>query len=189
MRPTVALLDACILYSAALRDLLMWLAIEKLYLPRWTEQIHDEWMENVLANRPDLSRAKLERTRALMNVHAANSLVKGYEDWISNLILPDMKDRHVLAAAIVAEASVIVTYNLTDFPASALAPYEVEAQHPDVFISRLLISEPERFLTILRELLAELQSPPQIIDDYLHTLRNNRLVATVARLETYRTQF
>lgn len=127
MTPIVALLDACVLYSAPLRDLLMRLAGRELYAPRWTEHIHDEWMENVLANRPELSRAKLERTRALMNTHAVGSLVEGYDSLIESLVLPDLDDRHVLVAAIKGKASIIVTYNLSDFPASALKPYSIEA--------------------------------------------------------------
>ena len=65
MTAPIAVLDACVLYSAALRDLFMRVANVGLYAPRWTEQIHDEWMENVLANWPDLSRQKLTRTREL----------------------------------------------------------------------------------------------------------------------------
>ena len=59
--------DACVLYPAPLRDLLMRLAVTDLYRARWSEQIHDEWINAVLRNRPDLSRQQLERTRSLMN--------------------------------------------------------------------------------------------------------------------------
>ncbi len=188
MIPTVAVLDVCVLYSAPLRDLLMRLAGRGLYSPRWTEQIHDEWMENVLANRPELSRAKLERTRVLMNTHAAGSLVEGYESLIESLVLPDVDDRHVLAAAIVGKASIIVTYNLSDFPASALAPYRIDAQHPDLFISQLLITEPIGFMRVIREALAALQNPPKTFDEFIETLRNNRLVTTADQLAAYRTE-
>jgi hypothetical protein len=43
------------------------------------------------------------------------------------LTLPDADDRHVLAAAIRAEADVIVTFNLGDFPAETLKRYGIEA--------------------------------------------------------------
>lgn len=65
-KPTV-ILDACVLYRAPLRDLLLWLAVTGLYRPRWTETIHQEWVENLLDARPELARARLERTRDLMN--------------------------------------------------------------------------------------------------------------------------
>lgn len=60
-------LDACVLYSAPVRDLLMQLAVEDMFRARWTNAIHEEWMSNLLANRPDLTRPKLERVRDLMN--------------------------------------------------------------------------------------------------------------------------
>jgi hypothetical protein len=46
--------DACVLYPAPLRDLLMHLALSDLYRARWSDLIHDEWTRNVLANRNDL---------------------------------------------------------------------------------------------------------------------------------------
>lgn len=118
----VAVLDACVLYPPSLRDLFMRLASALVYQPRWTEDIHQEWMRNVLKDRPQLTRAQLERTRRLMDGISDESLVTGYEDRISKLTLPDPDDRHVLAAALTAEAAVIVTFNLSDFPKSALAP-------------------------------------------------------------------
>ena len=57
-------------------------------------------MSALLRNRPDLSREKLERTRMLMDQHATDALVTGYEDLIPGLNLPDPNDWHRLAAAI-----------------------------------------------------------------------------------------
>ena len=44
------LFDACVLYPAPLRDLLMQLALADLFQARWTDEIHDEWTRSVLAN-------------------------------------------------------------------------------------------------------------------------------------------
>ena len=99
MSPPVVVYDACVLYPAPLRDLLMHLAWARLVHARWTDAIHDEWIRNLLANRPDLSRAQLERTRALMERAVPEASVTGYEHRISALTLPDPDDRHVLAAA------------------------------------------------------------------------------------------
>jgi len=57
------LYDANVLYPAPLRDVLMQLASTGLYRAKWTNQIHEEWMRNVLKNRPDLSRELLEKTK------------------------------------------------------------------------------------------------------------------------------
>ena len=96
--------DACILYPAPLRDLLMQLALTGLFQARWTDRIHDEWTRNVLKNRPDLTVAQLNRTRAMMNA-AVEDVVLEYEYIIPSLELPDTDDRHVLAAAIAAKAN------------------------------------------------------------------------------------
>ena len=87
-----------------------------LFQAKWTDAIHQEWMKNVLANRPDLTLNQLERTRDLMNMHVRDCLVTGHETLIPTLSLPDPNDHHVLAAAIFTSASIIVTYNLKDFP-------------------------------------------------------------------------
>ena len=66
-------------------------------------------MRNLLKNRPDLTREKLERTRHLMDKALPDALVTGYEPLIDSVELPDRDDRHILAAAIRCDASVIVT--------------------------------------------------------------------------------
>jgi len=98
----------------------MWLATANVFQPRWTEEIHAEWMRNVLKNSPELAEAKLDRTRRLMDRIDEKCLVTGYEEYIASLILPDPDDWHVAAAAIRADASIIVTFNLADFPLTAL---------------------------------------------------------------------
>lgn len=68
-----------------------------------------------------------------MDTTNPKSLISGYEQHLPTLTLPDENDRYVLAAAIEAKASVIVTFNLKDFPRRALSPYGIRALAPDVF--------------------------------------------------------
>lgn len=124
------LYDACVLYPAPLRDLLVRLAMTGLFRAKWTDEILDEVFRNVLKNRPELEVARLDRTRDLMNRAVRDVRVENYETLIDALTLPDPDDRHVLAAAIRSDAQVIVTWNLKDFPPSALSPYGIEAQDP-----------------------------------------------------------
>src|ERR1019366_8945359 len=100
--------DANVLYPAELRNLPMHLAMTGRFRARWSDGVHEEWITALLRNRPDLSRAKLDRTRMLMDKHAADALVTGYEDLIEGLQLPDLDERHVLAAAIRGRADGIV---------------------------------------------------------------------------------
>lgn len=179
---TVAVLDACVLYPPSLRDLLIWLATVLIYEPRLTEEIHAEWIRNVLADIPAVTPAQLDRTRRLMNRAAPDCLVSGYEAHLPSLSLPDEGDRYVLAAAIEAGASVIVTYNLSDFPAATLRAYGVRALHPDVFLTALFDDEPALFLQAVRTHRASLHNPPKTADAYLDTLRANRLTQLALRL-------
>lgn len=181
----IALYDACVLYPAPLRDLLLHLALTNLFRAKWTDTIHEEWMRNVLADRPDILPAQLNRTRDLMNLHVRDCLVTGYEKIIPTLSLPDPDDRHVLAAAISASASVIVTYNLKDFPAKILRKYEIEAQHPDEFVSNLIDTAPAIVYSAVRALRANLKKPPIDAENYLNTLERQSLAETVSRLREF----
>ena len=86
--------DASVLYPAPLRDLLLELATANLFRAKWTDKIHDEWIESLLAKRIDIDRAALSRTRHLMNSAVPDCLVTGYEYLIPALNLPDQDDHH-----------------------------------------------------------------------------------------------
>lgn len=185
MAAFTALYDACVLYPAPLRDFLMHLALSDLVHARWTATIHEEWMAAVLADRPDLTRAQLERTRDLMNTAVPQGVVEGYQRLIGDLTLPDPDDRHVLAAAIQADASVIVTYNLRDFPAAALAPYAIEAQHPDTFLTALFDMAPGAVCAAAKRHRQRLHNPSKTVEEYLHALERQQLPETLVRLQRY----
>lgn len=177
-----AVYDACVLYPAPLRDLLMHLALTDLFRAHWTAMIHDEWMRNLLAQRKDLTPAKLQRTRAFMDENVRDALVTGYEPLIESLTLPDSDDRHVLAAAIRAGADVIVTFNLKDFPRERLAPFGIAAQHPDEFIGHLLDLAPGAIATAAKRQRESLKNPPKSVDEYLDAIARSGLPQTVSRL-------
>ena len=178
----IVVYDACVLYPAPLRDLLMQLAVADLFQARWTDAIHDEWTRNVLSNRPDIRLESLARCRELMDRHVPDCLVAGYEALIPTLSLPDPDDRHVLAAAIHAQAEVIVTFNLGDFPQSVLGNFGIEATHPDEFIARLWDEHQTGVLAAARLHRASLRRPPKTVAEYLATLEQCRLTETVVRL-------
>jgi len=85
--------DACVLCPAPLRDFLMRLTLTDLFRARWSDIIHNAWIRNVLAQRPDLKQEALESTRSLMNAHVRDCLVTGFEHLISYVELPDLDDR------------------------------------------------------------------------------------------------
>jgi predicted nucleic acid-binding protein len=177
-----ALYDACVLYPAPLRDLLMQLALTDLFRARWTDQIHEEWIQNLLKERPDLTLEQLNRTKNLMNSHVRDCLVTGYEYLIPSLELPDPGDRHVVAAAIRSGADVIVTFNLTDFPKAILDKYDIECQHPDNFVADLIDLKPTRVLTAVETCRSRLKNPPKSLAEYLDTLLKQQLTVSTAML-------
>jgi len=184
----LALLDANALYSATLRDTLVQLAVSGAFQARWTNQIHDEWIRNVLKNRPDLDPQKLSETRRLMDFHLPDALVEGFEPLIETLSLPDPDDRHVLAAAIHAKAPTIVTWNLRDFPSSALAPHSIQAVSPDAFTLQLLEESQSEVLQALATQRERLQRPAQTATQFLETLSRQGLTRFVSALEPLRDQ-
>lgn len=177
----VVVYDACVLYPASVRDLLIRLARTGLFRARWTERILDECFRNIVAARPELE-GKLDRTRRLMAEAIPGALVSGYEGLAATVELPDEDDRHVLGAAVRSGAQVIVTSNLKDFPPEALAPFDIEAQHPDAFVLHLLSLDTGAVARAVAAQAASLRNPPATRDQLLETLESRGLVQSVAEL-------
>ena len=180
-----AFYDANVLYPSELRNLLMHLALTGLFRAKWSAAVHEEWISSLLHQRPDLTREKLERTRILMDQHATDALVSGYEDLIPGLQLPDPDDRHVVAAAIRGRADVIVTLNLKDFPAEVLAPLGLEAQHPDEFILNLFHLEPGAVVAAAQAHRQSLKNPPKTVEEYLDALERQGLTQITSALREF----
>jgi len=185
MKPVVAIFDACVLFPPSLRDFLVWLAITGACRARWSDAIHDEWIRNVLANRPRVQKGSLERCRQLMDENVPDSLVTGFESLIPSLSLPDPDDRHVLAAAIHGGADSIVTFNLKDFPSQVLSAYQIEAIHPDDFVSQLLETSVASVCLAARRQRELLKNPSKTVAEHLGTLEVVGLVQTAALLRPY----
>ena len=83
------------------------------------------------------------------------------------------KDRHVLPAAVAGRSQIIVTQNLKDFPQDALAPFEIEAQSPDEFLTSLFYAYPDEMITILKEQAEYLHNPPMTVSEVLDALSIN----------------
>jgi hypothetical protein len=141
-KPPVIVLDACVLYPAAQRDLFMWLAAGSVVRAHWTDEIHQEWMRNVEGDY-EISRDVLERVRTLMDRAAGDALITGYRRYERWFPKTDAADRHVAAAALAArkrsdsEQATIVTWNLKDFDRKELAAVGLVVESPDAFLCHL----------------------------------------------------
>lgn len=166
-----AFIDANVFFGARLRSLMMEVAATGLFRARWSPDVHREWMEAVVARRPDITIADLEPTRASMDAAVPDSLVTGYEGLIDALTLPDPDDRHVLAAAILCRADVIVTFNQKDFPAKELERYGIHTRSPDRFFQDVDGLDAGTMVASAARDLAHYRNPPLEVDRYLEDLR------------------
>jgi hypothetical protein len=178
-----ALLDACVLYPQSLRDLLLSLAGTGLFLARWTERINEEWVEKLLLKNP-ARRLQVLRTLKLVNESIEDCLITGYEHLIESVVLPDPDDRHVVAAALVGGVDVIVTYNLTDFPADVLSQLELEAQHPDDFLVSMIGVGGDLACDAVKAMRQRYRKPPMSAADYIASMKAKGLVKTGSLLQT-----
>ena len=137
---------------------------------------------------PDLSRESLERTRQQMDAYVDDCLVTGYESLIDALQLPDSNDRHVLAAAIKAKASFIVTFNIKDFPSTILDPLQIQAITPDEFVMRLINEDYHEVLKLVKRQRENMKQPSLTVEQYMAMFEQQRLPRTVAFLRGHQTE-
>ncbi len=179
--PTVVL-DAYVLYPAAIRDFLLRLVEEEVFSGHMSSAILDECFRSILRNRPDLNPKMLLRSREAIEREFAHLIIDGHERLIDGLELPDRDDRHVLAAAIHREIPMIVTFNTKDFPERALRPYGVVAMHPDQFLLACVEKSGRTVLHVLQKQVSQLRNPPATMDQVLARLAAQGLPETVAAL-------
>jgi len=178
----VVIYDANVLYPSLLRDVLIRVAQRGMVRARWTERILDEVFMNLVSNRPDLDRTKLARTRELMNAAVRDVLVEGYEPLIPTVTLPDENDRHVVAAAIRAQAQMVVTTNLRDFPSNELGKWNIEAKHPDDFLVDQFHLDAIALHVILQQIADSATRPPLTFADVLDGLERCGITQATALL-------
>lgn len=183
MASFIVVYDACVLYPASIRDLFIELARTGLLRAKWTTRIHAEWINALIGERPDLQRARLEHVARLMNAAVLDCLVTDYESLEPGLDrLPDVNDRHVLAAAIHCGAQEIVTFNLRDFPEHALRPYGIRAIHPDEFVEHLLDLNAEVVCEAVRRIRRRLINPPRSAEDIIQNYERHGLAVSASIL-------
>src|SRR5258708_37698052 len=126
-------LDACVLGNFGVCNLLLNLAEKpRLFLPRWSDELLQE-TERVHLNELDWPPHLAASFQREIRSHFPEAMVVEYQHLIERCT-NDPKDRHVLACAIHSQSEVILTFNLSDFPTSALQPWKVAALHPQAYL-------------------------------------------------------
>ncbi|MFN6118831.1 MAG: PIN domain-containing protein [Actinomycetes bacterium] len=168
MSGRVVVVDANVLYSIELTDLLLTLAAHRLVRVHWSPTILDEVRRN-LAKRADLSPGAIAHRIDRMNRAVPGALDEPPEALIEAMPITE-HDRHVLALAVHVEADTILTFNLRDFPASACEPHGVEAVDPDSFAVAVAESDPSRAYAALLDIARRRTRPPMTVRELLDRL-------------------
>ena len=178
-----ALLDANVLYSVAISDALMEVAATGIYAAKWSKAIDDEWVRNLSKNK-NRAEADFHPRRDSMHDACPDWEVpeEGWKLIEPCLSLPDINDRHVLAAAVAGHADSIVTINIKDFPSSLLDPLGITALHPDEFLLQQLQLEPLVVLPAFKAMRARLKNPALTPEKFVDAMERNGLIQTAAFL-------
>lgn len=169
-------LDTNVIYPIWTRDLLLWFTISELYTPKWSHNIMSEYKSVML--RKGFSEDDVNKQSNRMNTAFKDALVENYEPLIDKLELPDIDDRHVLAAGIKTNANLIITNNLKDFPEEYLSSFGLKAKCADDFLTDIIDLNQEVSIQAFRKLVLNKKNPP--LDEYeiLDILRKNNLKDT-----------
>lgn len=165
-------------------DTLLRAAEAELYCVYFSQEILDGATRN-LVNKKRMTEQKAARFQQMIKNTFPEAMVEVPEEIVATMT-NHPGDRHVLAAAIVTKAEVIVTDNLKHFPQEALEPYGIEAQHPDVFLTQLFDQDPESMVEVIWQQANALKNPPQTVTELLDRLeKNNRVPSFVSKVRFY----
>lgn len=177
---TTVVLDTNVIYPVISRDILFWFAHYDLYIPKWSEQIFDEWKRAMIKRGVSLNEADKRMTKA--SAAFPDALVQNYKSVLSRLDLPDKNDCHVLAAAIKTNAHLIVTNNLKHFPDSYLLSFRLKAKSADEFLTEIIDLHPERGIAAFREMVLNKKNPSFNLFEVLNQLKRANLSDTADSL-------
>lgn len=175
-------LDTNVFYPLWIRDLLLWFAYHDLYTPKWSNHIFNEWIEAML--RKGITEIEAHRRTKIVNDAFPEALVENYEPLIESLSLPDLKDRHVLAAAIKVNANLIVTNNLKHFPKEYLANFGIAATDADDFLTDIIDLNYRTSIKAFKDMVTSKIRPPLDYYQVLEILRKNGLKNTADHLHS-----
>lgn len=128
-----AVIDANILFRRYVRDTLLFAAEAELFRPLWTDKILHEATFH-LVDRRHLTQGQADGLIAALRAHFPGAWVEVSQANLAKSVTRDPGDRHVLAAAIEEGATIIVTENVSDFPAALTSQHGVMAKKADDFL-------------------------------------------------------
>ena len=158
-RIRIVLGDANVLYSRVLRDYLLYAADAELISIRWSAAILSEVIEHLSANLLAFDAEAGRRLVAAMTAAFPNAEVDiddATRQRVAPMALPDEDDRHVLEAAVAAEAEILRTDNIKDFPTEAMKVVDIQALTADDLISLLVMEYGDEMRAVHRTVVSRL---------------------------------
>lgn len=171
-----AVLDTNVVFPVIIRDILFWFAYYDLYTPKWSDHIFDEWRRAMI--KKGVSEQEADKRISKANAAFPDALVQNYKGLIEQIVLPDIDDRHVLAAAIKTNANLIVTNNIKDFPQEYLQSFSLSAKTADDFLMDIIDINQEYAVAAFKEMVLNKKNPKQDEFEVLNLLRNAGLKDT-----------
>ena len=178
-----AVIDACVFYGMLKTDTLMSLCSRGLFAAKWSERIENEWIGHLSEKMPN-KEAEIIRRRDTMRVAVPDWAVcsKGIASIEQSLQLPDMNDRHVLAAAMIGHADCIVTDDKWGFDDEIVSQYGIEIIDTDSFIVNQLDLDEYQALAALKAMRLRWKNPDATPDNFCAVFEKNKLLLTAQRL-------
>jgi len=136
-------LDACVLFPTVMREVLLAVAGQGLFVPLWSDRILGEWQRAAARYGAEPEAEALAAIAHCMD-RFPTARVKPQVGLEARLHLPDDNDIHVLATAIAGHADAIVTLNAKDFPRGTLAAEGLGRRDPDGLLWELWSHHPEQ---------------------------------------------
>jgi predicted nucleic acid-binding protein len=179
-RRRIALLDANVLYPYLIRDVLLRLAEAGLFRPLWSDDLVREMRDNILGENPHLTDRQLDHLVGQMRLAFPDAWVERYQPRIAAMT-NHPKDRHVLAAAVVGKADVIVSNDRAGFPARSLEPHALVRRTADQFMVDLFRRWPDIVLRTLGTQARGLRQPISLEEllDWLAGARCTQFVGAI----------
>ena len=149
----------------------------------WQEEIEREVRRNGVRLAVERGNVPLSDAEAGMD-HALVQMNSAFPDarlptGLWGPLVPGMtnepKDRHVMAAAVRARATHVVTSNLRDFPPGS-SPTGMRVVHPDVFLLDRLAHDPELVISAVRAMARRHRRPAHTVEQLAELMAEGELI-------------
>ena len=148
------LFDTSVLYPNVMREMLLGAVEISGSTPVWSERILEEWARAARKLGPT-GETQARGEIALLRSQWPKAETTFSPSLEARLWLPDINDRHVLAAAIASSADLIVTLNKQDFPRATLLEEGVDRIDPDTLLLQFFAHHGPEIATFAEKLIAQ----------------------------------